>query len=297
MTVLNTIVFIDFIQYKNNAGAEIKITYSATVNEDAVIGVVGNPNTVYLTYSNNPNIVPGGENEPEGEDPKGKTPEDETRTYVTGIEIIKVDPEGNVLTGAQFEIVGTKLNKVLVSKETFVKDENGEYWKLTDGTYTTDDPTTAGMDTSKYENTSVKYTLTVIKEVVETSENVTATGTVDSNGVLTFEGLSAGTYTITEIKAPNGYNLLKDSITVTIGWEEPKTGSTDCTWTYQWTYTGDDSTNVQDGTSINSIKVVNQAGKELPSTGGMGTTMFYLIGGVLVVAAVVLLVTKKRMNA
>ena len=78
--------------------------------------------------------------------------------------------------------------------------------------------------------------------------------------------------------------------------EEPKTGSTDCTWTYQWTYTGDDSTNVQDGTSINSIKVVNQAGKELPSTGGMGTTLFYAIGAILVLGSAVVLITKKRMG-
>ena len=47
---------------------------------------------------------------------------------------------------------------------------------------------------------------------------------------------------------------------------------------------------------VDEVKVLNQSGTELPSTGGIGTTIFYIVGGVLVVGAVVLLVTKKRMN-
>lgn len=285
------IVFKNFIQYKNDAGDDILITYTATVNEDAVIGVEGNPNKVTLSYSNNPNQ--NGEGTPENpdkpKDPVGKTPEKETRTFVTDIELIKVDPNGNRLTGAEFKLEGTKLNTVLVRTDVYNEDASGAYWKLKDGSYTTDDPNAEGMDQTKYESTTTKYTKLVVTNTIEKEENVTYTGTVGADGVLRFEGLSAGTYKITEIKAPSGYNLLKDPITVTIGFTAPTAPSTDCTWTY----TG---TDVVNGTNTNHVTVTNQTGSELPSTGGTGTTLFYLIGGILVLIAGVLLVTKKRMS-
>ena len=282
------IVFVNFIQYKDQAGAEIKITYSTTVDEDAVIGVEGNPNEVKLDYSNNPNEesngTPENPDKPDDKDPTGKTPEDITYTYVTDLIIIKVDPNGNRLEGAEFTLTGDKLNKIIVEKEVFTEDANGTYWKLTDGTFTTDDPTTEGMDQTKYESTTVKYTKETVTEVVTTSETVTATATVGSDGVVKFEGLSAGTYTITEIKAPDGYNLLDEPLTVTITWTAPKEGSTECTWTYSDPAVG------------NTVTIVNQAGTELPETGGIGTTMFYIIGSILVLTSVVVLVTKKRMG-
>lgn len=279
------IVFINFIQYKDQADAEIEITYSATVDEDAVIGVAGNPNKVHLEYSNNPNVTPGGENEPDEKDPTGVTPDDITYTYVTDLVIEKVDPSGNRLEGAEFTLTGEKLNKVIVEKEVFTENENGTYWKLTDGTFTTEDPSTEGMDQTKYESTTVKYTKETKKEVVTTSETVTATGTVGSDGILRFAGLSAGTYTITEIKAPDGYNLLDNPITITISWTAPVSGTTDCTWTYSTPADG------------NTVTIENNAGAELPSTGGMGTTILYIIGGALVLIAAVLMITKKRMSA
>lgn len=290
------IVFKNFIQYKDQKDAEILITYSATVNEDAVIGTEGNPNKVTLTYSNNPNVTddgtPGNPDKPTTGSPTGETPESITRTYVTAIELIKVDPEGNRLTGAEFEITGEKLNQVLVRKDVYTEDANGEYWKLKDGSYTTTAPVTADdeTDTSQYyESTTTKYTKTTETEIVTTSETVTATGFVGPDGVLRFEGLSAGTYTITELKAPNGYNLLKEPITVTIGFTAPTAPSTECVWTY----TG---TDVVNGTATNHVTIVNNTGKELPSTGGMGTTIFYVAGGILVAAAAVLLVVRKRMS-
>lgn len=297
------IVFKNFIQYKElkdgetvlaKTGSDITITYSATVNKDAVIGVAGNPNEVKLTYSNNPNVkddgTPSNPDKPTTGSPIGETPESVTRTYVTDIEIIKVDPAGNRLTGAEFEITGEKTNIVLVTKDVYTVDENGTYWKLKDGSYTTDDPNTEGMDKNKYENTTIKYSKTVETKEIVKAENVNYTGTVGADGVLRFEGLSAGTYTITEIKAPAGYNLLKAPITVTIGFTAPTAPSTDCTWTY----TG---TDVVNGTNINQVTVTNQAGTELPSTGGMGTTIFYVVGSILVVGAAVLLITRKRMGA
>ena len=289
------IVFKNFIQYKTQTGADILITYSATVDEDAVIGPAGNPNKVILTYSNNPNVAdegtPGNPDKPTTGSPVGDTPEKVTRTYVTDLEIIKVDQDGNRLTGAEFKLEGTKLNTVLVSTDVYTENENGTYWKLKDGSYTTDDPAAEGMDLTKYENTAVKYTKTVETNTITKAQNVSYTGTVGSDGVLRFEGLSAGEYTITEIKAPDGYNMLKDSIKVTIGWTAPASGKTECTWSYTWGNTADTSSN------SNTVTVKNQAGTELPSTGSIGTTILYVLGSVLLVGAAVLLITKKRMSA
>lgn len=288
------IVFKDFIQYKDKTGADILITYSATVNEKAVIGTEGNPNEVKLTFSNNPNKKDNGDTDnpdkPGPNSPIGDTPVVKTYTYVTDLEIIKVDQDGNRLTGAEFKLEGTKLNTVLVTTDVYTKNENGTYWKLKDGSYTTTDPSAEGMNQTKYESITDKYTKSVQTTKIEKAENVTYTGTVGADGVLRFEGLSAGTYTITEIKAPSGYNLLKAPITVTIRWTAPATEETECTWTY----TG---TDVVNGTNTNHVTVTNQAGTELPSTGGIGTTIFYILGSVLLVGAAILLITKKRMSA
>lgn len=297
------IVFKDFIQYKDAAGQDITITYSATINQDAVIGNDGNPNTVKLTYSNNPNVkddgTPGNPDKPVSNSPVGETPEIETVTYVSGIQLTKVDAKGNTLTGAKFKIEGESLNIVLVNKEIYRESEDGTYYRLKDGTYTTEAPVTAedDTDTSKYyESTTVKYEKVTVVDKETKKEHISTEGWVDENGVITFTGLGAGTYTITELIAPNGYNLLKDPITVTISWN-----GTPTTEGQYWTATkgtGDNVENLQmDGSNFHfAFNVVNQTGTELPSTGGMGTTIFYVIGGVLVLAAVVLLVTKKRMN-
>ena len=102
------------------------------------------------------------------------------------------------------------------------------------------------------------------------------------NGKFVIAGLDADTYYLEEIKAPDGYNQLKDPvkvvITATIAGD--KTGR--ATITYNETATG-------------TVRIENQTGVELPSTGGIGTTVFYVIGGLLMGVAVVLLVTRKKM--
>lgn len=285
------IVFINFLQYKAQAGEDILITYSAEVTTDAVIGVEGNPNKAKLIFSNNPNIETDG-NKPGPQSPVGETPDVETRTYVTELKVIKVDDENNRLAGAEFEITGEKLNTVLVTREQFTEDANGEYWKLKDGTYTKTAPVQTGAvddTTSYYDDLNKKYKKEDVQEAIANTENVKYTATVSENGELTFSGLAAGTYKITEIKAPAGYNRLETPIEVTIGWTAPTTGSTDCTWTY----TG---TDLVGGKNINQITVVNNKGMELPSTGGIGTTIFYVAGAILVLGAGVVLVTRKRMK-
>lgn len=110
-------------------------------------------------------------------------------------------------------------------------------------------------------------------------EGATTTITV-KNGKVNIYGLAGKTYTLTETKAPDGYNKLEESVTVDL-----TSGSLiKANITEAGVY--------KDG----GVVVKNNAGTVLPSTGGMGTTLFYVIGGGLMVAAVVLLVTKKRME-
>lgn len=297
------VVFKDFYnKNKDNVGKDILVTYTAILNEDAVVGNAGNPNDVNLIYSNNPNVAQEGKpaeggdpekpDEPKGTTPIGETPKSTTYTYVTGIELIKVDGEGNTLEGAEFEIAGTATNKVIVVREQYVVDPAGTYYKLKDGTYTTDVPD--GSNDDEYESTTTKYAKKDVTEVVETSSSVKAKAYVGVDGKLVFEGLSAGEYTITEITAPDGYNLLSAPIKVVISWEAPANmaSSTNCTWTA--TVNGEAGT-VTGGIVI--MNVVNEKGTVLPETGGVGTTLFYILGAVLVAGAIVLLVTKKRMSA
>ena len=297
------IVFKNFISYKDQKGDAITVTYSATINENAVIGAAGNPNYVKLQYSNNPNKVVSGD--PDNPDkpavPEGETPEEEVRTYVTGLKLIKVDPEGNRLTGAEFTITGNKLNKVLVRKDVYTQDENGTYWRLTDGTYTTQDPLDEGVEQSKYESVTVKYAKESVTEVKETQENVKATAVVGDDGVLRFDGLSAGDYEITELRSPAGYNLLEKPFKITIDWTAPENVSVPCTWTVSDTEAGDGyASSLESGAQIVDgciqIQVENKSGTQLPETGGMGTTLFYIVGGLLMTTAVVLLITKKKLS-
>lgn len=109
-------------------------------------------------------------------------------------------------------------------------------------------------------------------------DGATTTITV-KNGKVNIYGLAGKTYTLTETKAPDGYNKLVTSETVNLA-DGSKTHATIVGSVYK------------DG----GVVVENHAGTVLPSTGGIGTTLFYVIGGGLMVAAVVLLVTKKRME-
>lgn len=293
------IVFKDFLtKWGASAEQDIVIKYSATVNEDAVIGTGGNSNDVKLIFSNNPNVDYDGDEPGEDNDkPVGETPESTTYTYVTGVTLLKVDDgkPANALTGAQFEISGTRINKVLVQQGVYKLDASGAYWKLKDGSYTTTNPTEQTKDL--YESLTDKYVLTTETSVVDAHEQVKATGWVDENGKLVFEGLGAGVYEIEELVAPNGYNILEDPIELTINWAAPSNPETsDCTWSA----TAADNAAVasyDEASGTIKLTVENRSGSLLPSTGGMGTTMFYVVGGVLVAGAAVAYVVKRRMDA
>ena len=116
--------------------------------------------------------------------------------------------------------------------------------------------------------------------VAKSGETGTVTEiTTDATGKFTIEGLDSDTYYLTETAAPAGYNKLAGPVTIVIGKNGVVSGTTE---------------NPQ---GVDVVKVLNQSGTELPSTGGMGTTVFYVVGGILVVGAVVLLVARKRMAA
>lgn len=279
------IVIKDFIQYKSEAGKDIVVTYSATLNEKADLTQAGNKNTVKLTYSNNPNVDYKGDNEPDTTDPVGVTPEHVTVTYSTKLQLTKVDgADHNVkLEGVEFQITGTSIKTAVSKGEYFKQDAAGTYYQLKDGTFTETDPT--AETESKYVSTSVKYAKVTDTTEQTKMQKVTASGTTDANGLITFEGLGAGTYYITELKTLGGYNLLTAPITVTITATPSETG---CGWTVSSNATFEDD--------MVKLTVENNKGSVLPITGGIGTTIFYVIGGLLVCGAAVMAITKKKLS-
>ena len=320
------VVFKNFIQYKDNPDTEtvegkekqeIKITYTATLNDKAKLGTEGNENSVKLTYSTNPNTNSNGDPEnpdkPGPNDPKGDTPEKKTYTYVTGIQLTKVDnsnidpAQASKLQGAKFTITGTRNNFYIVNEEIYKEDRNGDSYLLKDGTYTMDAPTADTLHLYDAETVEGAKKYTKIQSVTKETkgeEDFSAEGYVNKNGVLTFKGLSEGDYTIKEVVAPDGYNILDTEIKISIDWTEPTENETTCSWTVQKIMkdptTGKDVTetlDVDNNTSLFDFYVVNNRGSLLPSTGGIGTTIFYVVGGLLVAGAGILLVTKKRMSA
>ena len=277
------LVINNFINYPKDAVVEIR--YKAKVNEYSVMKDA-NENTVKLQFSNDPNKSYTGENEPgPGEPPIGETPEKKTESYLTGITIKKTDEDNNPLQGAKFTLTGESTLMAITQSVDFVESENGTYWALKNGTYTETSPETSEKpddyvgDGKKYEKVERKTVKGAGQEEVDIS------GWVLEDGKLAFHNLGAGTYTLTETVAPDGYNPIQP-ITFKITFN-------DATQEF----------NVEDlvGATLKDdgafeVQIKNQSGSKLPSTGGMGTTIFYAVGSLLAVGAAVLLVTKKRME-
>lgn len=333
---------VGLVNAKALAGKTIIVTYSATLNENAEIGGTPNTNTSTVTFSNDPNHNYDGTNNPTfpsqtDKTATGKTPESKTETYTTGIEIQKVDENGNVLTGAEFTITGDSTEIVLVSSETFeeaIAADGGEYYKLKNETYTKEAPITAdymeaaaagatkgyvvdndytGEDkvvigettyrpyapatdegktvytlvranADQYDSVDKLYKKTVSYTQKDTTSSAEAKAVVGDDGVVSFVGLGAGTYTISETKTPAGYNTIADK-TLTIAFN--------ANGTPKWSKTsGDAAYDAADG--VFKMTIENNKGTELPSTGGMGTTILYVIGAILVIGAGVYLITKRR---
>lgn len=211
-----------------DANTTVVVTYSAMLNDNAVLGSAGNPNTVNLTYSNNPNK--GGEGD------TGKTPDDKNIVFTYKTVVNKVDQDEKSLKGAGFTLQ-----------------------KKVNGAYTDVKSFTAGEDTT-----------------------------------FTFNGLDDGDYKLTETTTPAGYNTIAP-IEFTIS-AEHDAASADPQLT---SLSGTASTGVVTFTAeltegSLTTNVVNKKGSTLPSTGGIGTTIFYAAGGALVVLAGVMIAARKR---
>ena len=236
----------------------IVVDYTAQLNSGAVIGLDGQENKVDLTYSNNPNYTGDGASTP-NED-KGKTPEDKVIVFTYELDVTKYLGDEH-----------TKANAEDGTKAGFKLKNAADKWATVDA--------------------NMKITGWV--DDVTTATEVTT----DATGIFKFIGLDDGTYTLRETTTPTGYNTMAD-LALTIG----ATTANNQTWTgtandaltaIKLTMNNTDTAgDVKTGAVSGSI--INQKGSSLPSTGGIGTTMFYVGGGVLVAGAGVILITKKR---
>ena len=339
-------------------GADIVVTYSATVNDKAIVGTTGNDNTWNLQYSNNPNETYKGTEDDrkpglpadESTTVLGQTPDEKTLTYVTELEIVKYANEvlkENLLAGAEFTLTGTSYQVVLSDVDYFrapnpEENEVGEWYLLTDGTYTKEAPTGTdyveiGVGTKettegyilkdgkyivpenkadydgetlyklvrgtneKYVDVNTKYVKDSKKTTIYEPVDISMELTTGEDGTIAFTGLGAGEYTLKETVTPAGFNTLDDihfEIKFKAPEEEVTTGDETCTWTIESKTSGFE---IREGWGAAAGRfaadIVNKSGSLLPSTGGIGTTIFYVVGGLLVAGAGILLVTKKRMSA
>lgn len=205
---------------------QIIVTYSATLNENAVIAGDGNKNDTWLKYGENSN-----------------TTHSETTTKTYSIPVLKYTMKNNTetaLAGATF---------------TLSKSNDGS---------------------NPIELVSVGNDIYRVAKTGDADTVKVAAVTTSASGKFTIKGLDADTYYLTETQQPDGYNKLSASIKVAIA--------------------EDESITVNDQASSVPVKVENNTGSILPSTGGSGTTLIYILGAVLVLGSSVVLITKKRMR-
>ena len=254
-TVTDNTLTVDMLNFKNqqtNAGKTITVTYTATLNKDAVVGGHGNTNSATIQYSNNPSTNGTGESEPS-----------KVRVFTYGFTVDKYtgknyDDTATRLAGAEFTLAhkgGTAISFVKVADSA---------------------------------------TQNAVYRVAKADEaGATTTITTPANGKVDFRGLENGEYTLTETKAPAGYNKLASAIGVKVDGQNNGTDTTHATVVIKY---DNNNGSVYDQTASNGvIPVQNKPGVVLPGTGGMGTLAFTVIG-VLVIALGVAW-TLKRKNA
>ncbi|MBR2949545.1 MAG: isopeptide-forming domain-containing fimbrial protein [Lachnospiraceae bacterium] len=295
---------------------KIVVKYEAKLNQDAIITNWNNKddsdniNEVVLNFSNNP----------QG-DGTGQTPKDDAKVYSYELDVLKVDDEKNPLSGAEFLLyqkVGSgndminqqyayailetiseghyRIKNWIVLNEIIYEEVNGvdEYLDK-DGNESTNKNCNFALDsTLKVLLCKDGEGLNVAGEIVSESPEgicmdsliMKSSSEADNKGKIIIEGLDATTYFLQELNAPDMYNKLTDPVSATINVNnDDKKG--------EHTYLG---VTKGSGDPGEIITIQNFKGAVLPSTGGIGTTIFYVVGGILVAAALVLLVTKKRMS-
>ena len=179
----------------------------------------------------------------------------------------------------------------------------GDTWyKLVDGAYTKTAPT---KDTANKYDSDAEYALVKVDKTTYEEAQMEAQAFVDAEGKVVFTGLGVGNYKLSEVTVPDGYNKLND-ITFTITWskengfrvtnvKEWEEGKEVANSSITISVAGIGENGEGVGTVISST-IPNNKGTLLPSTGGIGTTIFYVVGGILVIGAGILLITKKRMK-
>lgn len=245
---------------------KIVVAYQATLNSNVILGqedsgkgvLVGNQNTAYLKYSNNPNEAYNPETDAKPTN-LGKTSNATANVYSYIINLHKIDAvkddKGDVISlqGAKFKV------HIL---------ENGT--------------------TAKYMNFDATGKFTGFAASKEAATPL-VTG---ADGYISIKGLASGTYHFEEIEAPAGYNTLTKEVQVTIqGKLDANTGDF---IDFEATQDGGTTVSAAKATGTATVTVTNHRGSILPSTGGMGTTIFYIAGVIMMIGAGAVLVTKKR---
>ena len=244
----------------STATPKVTVDYKAVLDDDAVIGLDGNENKVDLKFSNNPNATGDGTNN------TGKTPEDKVIVFTYEFDTLKVDSADDTkkLQGAEF---------TLQDKAT------GKFAKVVNGIF-------QGW----------------------VNEGEASTLTTDENGLIAIKGMEGGTYIVKETKAPTDYNLPSDPFEITlkatkIMSQDWNTTASDALGEFSATIanplpntseTATDNAKVSVDGYTATLTVKNTKGAELPETGGIGTKLFYVGGGALVLASAVILISKKR---
>ena len=251
---------------------DVIVTYESQLTDNGVkYGKEGNPNKMFIKYSNNP--------EDKDDRDEGKTPIDTVIVFTYRSTVDKVDEAGAPLKGANFalykEVPSGTADAQLGSAIKANWDANVK-------------AAAAALKDDKY------YVLAGVK-----------TGT-SADTQFKFNGIDDGTYVLVETEIPTGYNAWA-STEVTVS-ATHTSGQTPALVSLTATAPFSDN-NLEAGTVKKTsgeynrasgeayAEIVNNSGATLPETGGMGTTLFYVIGSVLVIGAAVLLVTRRRVNA
>lgn len=254
----------------------IVVYYYAQLGEDCIIGSAGNANDVYLEFSNNPN------SEHEGD--KGDTPKDYNKVFTYEVDVNKVEPDGSntkPLTGAGFV-----LYKKYASADAIAAAGKTAATALPAGA-------SSNAKAPTFENLVEVKTISAAADKSE----------------FAFERLDAGEYVLVEYIVPTGYNAF-DALSFEIQAEHEAVAA-DNTDPKLTSFMGKDASTADKaitlgtaqpataefGTGTISTNILNRSGTVLPETGGIGTTMFYVIGAILVIGAGVVLVTRRRMSA
>ena len=227
----------------NKAGQEIKVTYTATLNKDAVTGFDPNTNKATVEYSNDPSNNTKGESKPSIVD-----------VHTFNFTIFKYYLKDETKTGlanAEFELYKAK-GDAAGDKVNIKKVEEGVYRVATP-----EEVATEGF-----------------------KSDVIVSGT---NGKVLVKGLDAGTYYLRETKAPDGYNKLLSDIKVEIKPVYDDTTGKLTSYSVDYTYNGTTTTGTAITSKDNSpeVAVENKTGAQLPSTGSKGALMVTLAGIVL----------------